>query len=56
MAIQKREEPPMNERSALNSAKKQGIEQGIAKRNAELIEKWKKKGYTDEQIKELLSE
>lgn len=42
----------MNERSALNSAKRQGMSQKVA----ELIEKWKKRGYTDEQIKELLSE
>ena len=67
-AIQKREETLMNERSALNSAKRQGIEQGIKqgikqgieqgfkKRDAELIEKMRKKGYTEEQIKELLSE
>ncbi len=52
MAIQKREETLMNERSALNSAKKQGM----AQKEAELIEKWRKKGYTEEQIKELLSE
>ena len=50
-AIQKREETLMNERSALNSAKKQGM----AQKEAELIEKWRKKG-TEEQIKELLSE
>ncbi len=59
-AIQKREETLMNERSALNSAKRQGIEQGIErgikKKETELIAKWRKKGYTEEQIKELLSE
>lgn len=59
-AIQKREETLMNERSALNSAKQQGIEQGIEqglkKKESELISKWRKKGYTEEQIQELLSE
>lgn len=54
--IQKREETLMNERSALNVAKKQGIEEGIQKRDMELITKWKRKGFTDEQIKDLLSE
>lgn len=55
-AIQKREETLMNERSALNNAKRQGIEQGLKKKETELISKWRKKGYTDEQIQELLSE
>lgn len=55
-AIQKREETLMNERSALNSAKQQGIEQGLKKKESELISKWRKKGYTEEQIQELLSE
>lgn len=32
-----------------------GIEQGITKRENELIEKWKSKGYTDEQIQDLLN-
>ena len=59
-AIQKREETLMNECSVLNSAKQQGIEQGIKqglkKKESELISKWRKKGYTEEQIQELLSE
>ncbi len=33
----------------------QGIQKGIAERDAELIEKWRRKGYTEEQINELLS-
>lgn len=57
--IQKREETIMNEHSALNSAKKQGIQEGILKgelkKEQELIIKLKKKGFTDEQIKDLLS-
>ncbi|MDE6708639.1 MAG: Rpn family recombination-promoting nuclease/putative transposase [Oscillospiraceae bacterium] len=55
-AIQKREETLMNERSALNTAKRQGIEQGLKEKETELIARWRKKGYTDEQIQELLSE
>lgn len=57
--IQKREETIMNERSALNSAKKQGIQEGLeqGKQQAtyEFIEKLKKNGFTDEQIKDLLN-
>ena len=33
----------------------QGIQQGITERNNELIEKWRKKGFTESQIKDLLS-
>lgn len=58
--IQKREETIMNERSALNSARQQGIQQGMQKgmqeRDVQLITRWKAKGFTDEQIQELLSE
>lgn len=54
--IQKREETIMNERSALNSAKRQGIQEGEQNKELQLIQRWKKKGFTDEQIKELLSE
>jgi uncharacterized protein YdiU (UPF0061 family) len=45
----------MNERSALKIAKKEGIQQGVLQRNAELIAKWKSKGLSDEQIQDLLN-
>jgi predicted transposase/invertase (TIGR01784 family) len=53
--VQKREETLMNERSALKIAKKEGIQQGVLQRNAELIAKWKSKGLSDEQIQDLLN-
>ena len=58
--IQKREETIMNERFALNNAKKEGIQEGLKQGRQEtfnqLIEKLKKKGFTEEQIKDLLNE
>lgn len=45
--IQQREKAILDERSALNYAKNE--------RDNELAEKWRKKGYTESQIKELLS-
>ena len=44
-----------DEASALSSARAEGLAEGRADMQNELIEKWRKKGYTDEQIKELLS-
>jgi broad-specificity NMP kinase len=52
--VQKREETLMNERSALNIAKKEGIQQGVLQRNAELAERLRSLGYSDEKIKEIL--
>ena len=49
--LEKREEALMEERHALKFAKNQGREE---ERNS-LIAKWKSKGYTDEQIQDLLS-
>ena len=59
--IQKREETLMNERYALNSAKKEGFQQGFqeglkqGKQQVieEFIEKLKKNGFTDKQIKQI---
>ena len=45
--IQLREKAILDERSALNFAKNE--------RDNELAEKWRKKGYTESQIKDLLS-
>ena len=45
--IQQCEKTILDERSALNYAK--------TERDNELAEKWRKKGYTESQIKELLS-
>jgi predicted transposase/invertase (TIGR01784 family) len=53
--VQKREETLMNERSAISVAKKEGRERGRLEMRAELVAKLRSKGYTDEQIKELLS-
>lgn len=58
-----REKRLHDEASNLNGARREGIQIGIQQgeikgrndRDNELIEKWKKKGYSDEQIKELLS-
>lgn len=57
--IQQREKAILDERSALNFAENEGIAKGIAKgkmeRDSELVEKWKNKGLTESQIKDLLS-
>ena len=49
----------LDERSALNFAENEGLAKGIAKgkmeRDSELVEKWKNKGLTESQIKDLLS-
>lgn len=50
-----REKRLHDEASALSSARAEGRAEGRADRDNELIEKWRKKGYTDEQIRELLS-
>ena len=54
-----REKRLHDEASTLNGARREGFQQGEIKgrndRDNELIEKWTKKGYSDEQIKELLS-
>ena len=58
-----REKRLHDEASNLNGARREGIQIGIQQgevkgrndRDNELIEKWKKKGYSDEQIKEFLS-
>lgn len=47
-----REKRLHDEASALGSARREGK----AERDSELAEKWRKKGFTEEQIKELLSE
>ena len=44
-----------DEASALRSARAEGLAEGRADMQNELIEKWCKKGYSDEQIRELLS-
>ncbi len=63
-----REKRLHDEATALNFARKvgiaegraegraEGIAEGIAQGIAELAEKWRKKGFTEEQIKELLGE
>lgn len=53
--IQQREKAILDERSAINFAENTGIAKGKIERDNELIEKWRKKGYTESQIKELLS-
>lgn len=50
-----REKRLHDEASALSSASAEGRVEGRTDMQNELIEKWRKKGYTDEQIKELLS-
>ena len=50
-----REKRLHDEASNLNGARREGIQIGKTERDNELIQKWKLKGYTDEQIKELLS-
>lgn len=60
----RREKRLHDEATALNHARKEGIAEGEARgraegrteRDAELAEKWRKKGYTEEQIKDLLGE
>ena len=49
--IQRREKAILDERSAINFAKNEAK----SERDDELAEKWRKKGYTESQIKELLS-
>lgn len=53
--IEQREKAVRDEISARAYERKQGIAQGIAEKEKELIEKWRRKGYTEEQIQELLS-
>ena len=57
--IEKREEALMEERHALNFAEREGIAKGekigIQKERTNIILKLKSKGYTDEQIQDLLS-
>ena len=50
-----REKRLHDEASALSSARAEGIAEGRTDMQNELIEKWRKKGYSDEQIRELLS-
>ncbi len=52
----RRERRLHDEATALNHAKNEGRAEGKAERDAELVEMWRKKGYTEEQIKDLLSE
>lgn len=56
----RREKRLHDEATALNHARKEGLAEGRAEgrseRDTELAEKWRKKGYTEEQIKELLGE
>ena len=56
----RREKRLHDEATALNHARKEGIEEGIEKGRAEGIasvaEAMRKKGYTEEQIKDLLGE
>ncbi|MCR5111381.1 MAG: hypothetical protein K6B38_10825 [Ruminococcus sp.] len=55
-----REKRLHDEATALNHARKEGIEEGIEKGRAEgiasLAEAMRKKGYTEKQIKDLLGE
>ena len=60
----RREKRLHDEATALNHARKEGLAEGEARgraegraeRDTELAEKWRKKGYTEEQIKDLLGE
>ena len=56
----RREKRLHDEATALNHAKKEGVVEGEARgrsqRDAELAEMWRKKGYTEEQIRDLLGE
>ena len=49
-AIQKREETLMNERSALNSAK----QQGATEKAKSIAERMRAKGYSEQEIKEII--
>lgn len=51
-----REKRLHDEASALGSARREGIAEGEAKKEAELIERWRKKGFSEKQIKELLGD
>ena len=52
----RREKRLHDEATALNHARKEGVAEGRSERDAELAEMWRKKGYTEEQIKDLLGE
>ena len=49
-----REKRLHDEATALGHARREGRAEGREERDTELAEKWRKKGYTEEQIKELL--
>ncbi len=51
-----REKHLHDEANALGGAKKEGIAEGRVERENELISIWKRKGFTDDQINDLLSE
>ena len=60
----RREKRLHDEATALNHARKEGRAEGVvegeargrSQRDAELAEMWRKKGYTEEQIRDLLGE
>ena len=52
----RREKRLHDEATALNHARSEGKAEGRSERDAELAEMWRKKGYTEEQIKDLLGE
>ena len=56
----RREKRLHDEATALNFARKEGVAEGEARgrsqRDAELVDMWRKKGFTEEQIKDLLGE
>ena len=54
--IEQREKAVRDEVSARNYERQQGIEQGIKKERNAIISRLKRKGYTEDQITELLSE
>ena len=62
--VRRREKRLHDEATALNHARKEGRAEGVAEgeargrsqRDAELAEMWRKKGYTEEQIRDLLGE
>ena len=51
-----REKRLHDEATALGHARREGIAQGRAEGRAELVERWRKRGMTEEQIKDLLGE
>ncbi len=49
-----REKRLHDEATALGRARREGRAEGRVERDTELAEKWRRKGYTEEQIKDLL--